>query len=252
MDALPALGVEPVAVATTSSGRIVAARGSVIDFTGTAIVNAANEGCMGGGGVDGAVTAAGGEALHQARIALPQIRPRVRCNTGDAVTTIGGDLQAQYCIHAVGPNYRLLEDEDESDLLLYKAYHASMREARAKAMPAVAFSLLSAGIFRGRRPLRMVLAIGVLAISAGMHGSACDVFLVGFTQAEVETLTDLIDALLVRDDAETARAEILSHLSPELQETHQRAIDGTLDVPPPVGVALASMAITAVFAHPAS
>lgn len=49
----------------------VVSQGSVVDFEGDAIVNAANEGGLGGGGVDGAINAVGGEALYQARKALP-------------------------------------------------------------------------------------------------------------------------------------------------------------------------------------
>jgi hypothetical protein len=66
-----------------------------------AIVNAANTGCLGGGGVDGAISSAGGEDLYQARRALPELNSRgLRCKTGDAKITIGGDLNARFCIHA--------------------------------------------------------------------------------------------------------------------------------------------------------
>ncbi len=247
---LSSYGLSPLSVATvpTVNVRIVAAQGSVIDFTGTAIVNAANEGCISGGGVDGAVSDAGGEALHAARLALPIVRPPyVRCATGDAKTTIGGELLSEWCIHAVGPNYRLAANDDDADMLLYMAYHASMREARKKACRTLAFSLLSAGIFRGRRPLRMVLAIGVLAVHAALYEGLSDVFFVAFTSAEVEAITSVLDELLVQPNAEDARSELMSQLSPQLQEVHQRALDGTLDPPPRVGVAIAAMAITAMY-----
>ena len=100
-------------------------QGSVVDFGTTttttptpkaAIVNAANEGCLGGGGVDGAISEAGGEALYRDRLALPIITQLeggrggggVRCPTGRAVVTGPnqyGKLQTPYVIHAVGPNY---------------------------------------------------------------------------------------------------------------------------------------------------
>jgi hypothetical protein len=72
--------------------KLYIARGSVVDADCTAIVNAANSGCIGGGGVDGAINSAGGKALHRARRALPEISNGVRCQTGGAVYTIGGDL----------------------------------------------------------------------------------------------------------------------------------------------------------------
>ena len=70
-----------------------AAKGSVVEYTGTAIVNAANEGCLGGGGVDGAITAAGGEALHAAREALPVLDGGIRCPTGQSKLTTAGELE---------------------------------------------------------------------------------------------------------------------------------------------------------------
>ena len=91
-------------------GVLVAARGSVVGFEGDAIVNAANEGCQGGGGVDGAITTAGGPEMAAARAALPVIKSRMhgaRCRTGSAVVTTGGRLNATHCIHAVGPNYNM-------------------------------------------------------------------------------------------------------------------------------------------------
>ena len=246
---LPSYGLSPqgMALVPPYNTRVFAAQGSVINFTGSAIVNAANEGCISGGGVDGAVSDKGGDALYRARLALPIVRkPSVRCPTGDAKMTIGGELLCEWCIHAVGPNYRYVADEDEGDLLLYQAYHASMREARKKACRTLAFSLLSAGIFRGRRALRTVLEIGVLAVHASLYDGLSDVFLVGFTHSECETLTSVIDELLVQPDAEDSRKQLLSQLSPRLQELHKSVLDGTLDPPPQIGVMIAAMAATAM------
>ena len=176
---------------------IVCARGSVVHYTGAAIVNAANEGCLGGGGVDGAVSSAGGRALLQARRQLPLIkkagnRGQIRCPTGDAKTTVAGDLGCSYVIHAVGPNYVMYNSDGEADALLYKAYRASMLEARKKKLPNLAFSLLSAGIFRGGRSLRDVLGIGLLAVSAATYGGLGAVVFVGFTAEECDTLSALL------------------------------------------------------------
>ena len=102
-------------------------QGSVVFATTDAIVNAANQGCLGGGGVDGAICDAGGPALAAARRALPLLdaphgRGHIRCHTGDAVATIGGDLSARICIHAVGPNYAF--HRDDGDALLSSAYES--------------------------------------------------------------------------------------------------------------------------------
>ena len=200
LDDLPA--PEPLQSWPLAGGaKFVVARGSVVGYRGTAIVNAANEGCLGGGGVDGAISEAGGEALFLAREALPELegRPGVRCACGDAKTTVGGDLPAQFVIHAVGPNYRGfreeadpenpdegpgdVEDEFMADGLLYSAYQCAMVEARTQKMASVGFSLLSSGIFRGRRPLGAVLRIGVLAIAANAYPGLEEVAMVGFKRA---------------------------------------------------------------------
>jgi hypothetical protein len=95
-----------------------------------------------------------------------------------------------------------------------------------------------------------VLAIGVLAVHAALYEGLSDVFLVGFTHSECETLTSVIDELLVQPDAEDSRKQLLSQLSPQLQELHQRALDDTLDPPPPpppqIGYMIAAMAATAM------
>ena len=71
-----------------------------------AIVNAANEKMLGGGGVDGAIHRAAGPALLEACREIPEVRPAVRCPTGEARITPGFELPARYVIHAVGPVYR--------------------------------------------------------------------------------------------------------------------------------------------------
>ena len=206
-------------------------------------MNAANEGCITGGGVDGAVNRAGGDALFLARKALPIIpgTARVRCRTGDAKTTVAGELPCEWVIHAVGPNYALFE-EAEADELLFRAYRAAMVEARRKALPTVGFSLLSAGIFRGAKPLRDVLAIGVLALDACAYRGLEEVFLVGFTEAEVATLTELLEALSA--DRAGATAAMLERLAPAVRQMHADARAGvTEDLP--VGWSISWMAAAA-------
>src|SRR6056300_1029100 len=107
-------------VKSKAAFNIVISRGSVVDFAhntqSAAIVNAANEGCLGGGGVDGAISDAGGPNLLQDRINLPLLSEGVRCKTGSAVITGPNDydeLNVPYVIHAVGPNYMQYDTEDE-------------------------------------------------------------------------------------------------------------------------------------------
>jgi O-acetyl-ADP-ribose deacetylase (regulator of RNase III) len=222
-------GVERLCSAQIMHGaNLTAAQGSVVSYKGSACVNAANEGCLDGGGVDGAINDRGGEALHAARRALPILDgKRTRCFAGSAKTTIAGDLECEYVIHCVGPNYRMYDNEDAADVILYRAYHSAMLEARAKGLRDVAFCLISAGIFRGSRPLRHVRMIGVLALSAGAYEGLEEVFLVGFTRAEVDTLRSLFDELLIGDDAPAAMQRALATLPPTVSEMHHRALAGT-------------------------
>ena len=188
--------IEVVAAALVGgTTAVIAGRGSVVGFTGAAIVNAANEGGLGGGGVDGAISRAGGERLHAARLALPEDSRGCRIRTGDAVTTEGGALSARFVVHAVGPNYHVMESVEEGDCLLRDAYRASMREAKRVGAETVAFSLLSAGIFRGSQSLEKVLSIGVEEVTTSAWPSLNAVFLCGFTSSEVSVLRNLVQGL---------------------------------------------------------
>ena len=147
-------GVEVFKSFQISETVVKVAMGSVAYFGGEAIVNAANESCQGGGGVDGAVTARGGKALAAARKSLPTVGKgkSKRCRTGSAVTTISGNLPCtKHVIHAVGPDYRQLQCRSSGDELLKSAYEASVNEAVENGVQSLAFSLLSAGVYSGGR-----------------------------------------------------------------------------------------------------
>eukprot|EP00966_Prymnesium_polylepis_P146979 3394667-Prymnesium_polylepis.3 len=113
---------------------------SVLNFTGDAIVNATNEGCLGGGGIDGEVNYRGGSVLEEARRALPLIGSYMRCVTGDAKVTVAGGLTCSKVIHAVGPRFGMADVMHEADLqLLENAYKNSMERAREKQLKSVGF-----------------------------------------------------------------------------------------------------------------
>ena len=167
--------------------------GSIVKFDGEAIVNAANKGCTGGGGVDGAISAAGGSALLKARKALPFVpgSSTTRCPTGEARCTVGGDLKAQFCIHAVGPIFSRSASEvelQETDKLLARAYRSAMACAAEKKLKHVAFSLLSASIFRGPRSLERVIELGLEGIQAGTYEGLREVHMMAFKLEELQVL----------------------------------------------------------------
>ena len=110
-----------------------------------AIVNAANESLLGGGGIDGAIHRAAGPELLAACRALPEIRPGVRCPTGEARITPGFRLPARHVIHAVGPVWRG-GDRGEADRLA-SCYRESLRLATENGAESIAFPAISCGVY---------------------------------------------------------------------------------------------------------
>lgn len=168
----------------------------------SAIVNAANEDCLGGGGVDGAISDAGGRELFEHRIALPLIENEsgdfVRCPTGKAKLTGPGNygsLYVKYVIHAVGPNYfTMRHDIEKGDEMLRSAYTESLKCAKSNQLEAVAFSLLSSGVFRGSCSLDHVLNNSLQAICdySGYKGLK-EVHMCAFSPRELNILRDIAE-----------------------------------------------------------
>ncbi|WP_042885227.1 O-acetyl-ADP-ribose deacetylase [Cupriavidus necator] len=123
-----------------------------------AIVNAANSGLLGGGGVDGAIHGAGGPAIMEACRAIRDAQGG--CPTGEAVITTGGRLPAPYVIHAVGPVWHGGgQGEDEQ---LANAYRNSIRLAAQHHLRRLAFPNISTGIYGFPRERAADIAIAAV------------------------------------------------------------------------------------------
>ncbi|MCK5236599.1 MAG: O-acetyl-ADP-ribose deacetylase [Deltaproteobacteria bacterium] len=124
---------------TVNSTTLSLTRGDITTEKVEVIVNAANEGLRGGGGVDGAIHTAGGPSI------MDECRRIGRCPTGTAVLTGGGNLSASYVIHTVGPIYSGGTRSEEE--LLQGAYHSSLTLAKEKGLKSVAFPSISTGVY---------------------------------------------------------------------------------------------------------
>lgn len=135
---------------------ITAVLGDITAQDVDAIVNAANQGMRGGGGVDGAIHRHGGPALLRDCIAkFPS-----GLATGEAGWTTAGDLPARWVIHTVGPNYT---DGQRDRLLLVSCYRRALAVAAELGARSVAFPLISTGAFGWPRPDAIAVAIETLA-----------------------------------------------------------------------------------------
>jgi O-acetyl-ADP-ribose deacetylase (regulator of RNase III) len=117
--------------------------GDITEQETEAIVNAANSGLMGGGGVDGAIHRAGGP---QILTECKEIRARQgTLPTGRAVITSGGRLKARYVIHTVGPVWS--GGNRNEDELLRSAYRSSLTLASERGIRSISFPSISTGIY---------------------------------------------------------------------------------------------------------
>ena len=141
-------------------------QGDITKLAVDAIVNAANQVMLGGGGVDGAIHRAAGRELYDACLRAAEVRPGVRCPTGEARITPGFRLPAKFVIHTVGPVYRdgqLGEPEK-----LAACYRNSLALAQGNGCRSVAFPCISTGVYG--YPIRDAAEIAIHEVRAFLAG----------------------------------------------------------------------------------
>lgn len=146
-----------------------------------AIVNAANQMMLGGGGVDGAIHDAAGEELFEACLKVPEVRPGVRCPTGEARITLGFKLPAKFVIHTVGPVYR--DGQHGEPEKLAACYRNALALAAENGCKSIAFPCISTGVYG--YPIEDAAKIAVREVMSFLsHAPQMDVFFCCFSERD--------------------------------------------------------------------
>jgi O-acetyl-ADP-ribose deacetylase (regulator of RNase III) len=162
-------------IVMTALNRLKIILGDITTLAVDAIVNAANEGLRGGGGVDGAIHAAAGQKLYEACSVIGG------CPTGEVRMTPGFNLPAKFVLHAVGPVWR--GGTHNEPALLASCYRNALTLAAEKHFISVAFPSISTGIYGYPLELAAPLALREIRAFLETHEAPHEVFMVCFNEA---------------------------------------------------------------------
>ena len=167
--------------------RMSIAEGDITRLDVDAIVNAANESLLGGGGVDGAIHAAAGPGL------LTECRTLGGCPTGEARITGGHGLAAGHVIHTVGPVWQGGGENEEA--LLAGCYRNSLELARDNGVATIAFPAISTGVYRFPQLRAAEIAVRTVADYLARNDAPESVLFCCFGQASTEAHRAALESL---------------------------------------------------------
>lgn len=179
-------------------------RNDITKLNTDAIVNAANEQLLAGGGVCGAIFTAAGISKLQA-----ECNKIGHCDIGSAVITKGYELQAKYVIHTVGPIYGQNPKDEEKQL--YSCYISSLKLAKKKRLKSIAFPLISSGIYG--YPKAEALKIATKAIKDFLKNEEMDIYLVVYDKKSFEISGKLFEKVQSYIDETLIKPEIRRQLN---------------------------------------
>ena len=166
------------------SGRLEVATGDITRLAVDAIVNAANESLLGGGGVDGAIHRAAGPQL------LAECRMLGGCATGEAKITAGYRLKARHVIHTVGPVWQGGKRNEPE--LLASCYRRSLEVAADHDLVAVAFPSISTGVYGYPKDAAASIAISTVLAFLTAPSALREVTFCCFSQGDLTLYESLL------------------------------------------------------------
>jgi O-acetyl-ADP-ribose deacetylase (regulator of RNase III) len=165
--------------------RIDLMKGDITSLEVDAIVNAANNSLLGGGGVDGAIHNAAGPDL------LAECKTLNGCETGQSKITAGYRLKAKHIIHTVGPVwYGGVSDEN---ILLASCYKSSLSLAKEKKFRTIAFPCISTGVYRFPKDLAAFIAVSEIRRFLSNNSIPEKVIIVAYGDDNYEAYRKLLD-----------------------------------------------------------
>lgn len=174
---------------------VVIEQGDITKSKTEAIVNAANEQLAGGAGVCGAIFNAAGWNELQEACNKYQENNHIRCQVGNACITDSFKLKSsgiKYIIHAVGPDCRVIKDEESQNVLLESAYKNSLTLAEKNNLKSIAFPFISSAIYAFPKKRAANVALNTIIEYANNNSEIKEIHFVLFSKEDFDIFCETL------------------------------------------------------------